>query len=57
MKPQAKFVGSKVVEQNCRPFMDSKHSFYIFSSTSEYNFERIFKNKETVLYKCMLKMF
>lgn len=57
MKPQAQFVGSKVVEQNYSTFMDSKHSFYIFASTSEYNFERIFKNKETVLYKCMLKVF
>lgn len=27
MKPQAQFVGSKVVEQNYSTFMDSKHIF------------------------------
>lgn len=57
MKPQAKFVGGVVVEQDYSTFYDSKHSFYIFASTSEYNFERMFINKETILYKCMLKIF
>lgn len=42
MKPQVQFVGSKVIEKNYSIFMDSKHSFYIFTSNSEYNFQRIF---------------
>lgn len=57
MKPQAQFVDSKVVEQNYSTFMDSKHSFYIFASTSEYNFQRISKTKKPSFTSASWKYF